>query len=312
MKTEQHIAELLYRYQCVTVPGFGAFLTEIQPARINESSHTFFPPQKVVSFNAYLKNNDGLLASHISQLEKIPYETAVHNIQKEVALWKNALLHQQSVVLSNIGSISLNNEGSLVFEASNTINFHTSAFGLNSFVSPFIKREILQQTIELDQAPPIVLIPETTTTRKYSYLKYAAVFVIALAASGTFGVKWYGEKIDAETQLVQTQVQQEVQDKIQQATFFIQSPLPNVTLTVKEQKLSYHIVAGAFRDEANAQRIFEHLSNEGFKARRLDKNKYGLFPVLYGSYVSYPESQKAMKEIHKTHNPEAWLLIKDL
>ena len=74
MKIEPYIAQLLYRYQCVTVPGFGAFLTEIQSAQIIESSNSFFPPKKMISFNAYLKNNDGLLANHIAQAEKTSYE----------------------------------------------------------------------------------------------------------------------------------------------------------------------------------------------------------------------------------------------
>ncbi|MBP6425885.1 MAG: SPOR domain-containing protein, partial [Flavobacterium sp.] len=77
MKIENYIAQLLYRYQCVTVPGFGAFLTEIQSAQLVESSHSFFPPKKLISFNSYLKNNDGLLANHIAQTEKTSYEYAV-------------------------------------------------------------------------------------------------------------------------------------------------------------------------------------------------------------------------------------------
>lgn len=312
MKMEQYISQLLYRYQCVTVPGFGAFLTEIQSAQWEESSNAFYPPKKVVSFNSYLKNNDGLLANHISQMEKISYETAVQDIHKEVALWKNALLNNQNILLQNIGTVSLNHEGNLVFEASNHINYHTASFGLTSFVSPLIKREIIENHIVFEtEKEPIVLIPETKT-KNYSYLKYAAVFAILLGGSGFFGANLYEKQIQEETKLVQTEVQKEVENKIQEATFFIQSPLPNVKLTIKEQKLSYHIVAGAFREESNAQRIFERLSKEGYKARRLEKNKFGLFPVLYGSYATYPESQKAMTEIHKTQNKEAWLLIKDL
>lgn len=312
MKMEQYIPQLLYRYQCVTVPGFGAFLTEIQSAQWDESANAFYPPKKLVSFNSYLKNNDGLLANHISQMEKISYETAVHNIQKEVALWKNALLSNQNIALQNIGAISLNHEGNLVFEASNHINYHTASFGLTSFVSPLVKREIIQEIpiLELEKEP-IVLVPETRT-RNYSYMKYAAVFVVGLGIAGIFGANLYEEKVLEETKLVQTEVQKEVEEKIQEATFFIESPLPNVKLTVKEQKLSYHIVAGAFREESNAQRIYERLSREGFKSRRLEKNKFGLYPVLYGSYATYAESQKAMAEIHKTQNKEAWLLIKDL
>jgi hypothetical protein len=66
MKIEQYISQLLYRHQCVTVPGFGAFLTEIQSAHLHENTNSFYPPKKVISFNSHLKNNDGLLANHIA------------------------------------------------------------------------------------------------------------------------------------------------------------------------------------------------------------------------------------------------------
>ncbi|HQV36445.1 MAG TPA: SPOR domain-containing protein, partial [Flavobacterium sp.] len=62
MRIEQHISQLLYRYQCVTVPGFGAFLTENRSAQLVQDTNTFYPPKKVLSFNFHLKNNDGLLA----------------------------------------------------------------------------------------------------------------------------------------------------------------------------------------------------------------------------------------------------------
>ena len=88
MNLEHYISQLLYRYQCVTIPGFGAFLTDIQSAQWNEVSNGFYPPKKLISFNAYLKNNDGLLANHIAQTEKTSYEYAVSAIQYEVFNWK--------------------------------------------------------------------------------------------------------------------------------------------------------------------------------------------------------------------------------
>ena len=311
MKMEQHIAQLLYRYQCVTVPGFGAFLTEIQPAQLLESTNTFYPPKKVVSFNAHLKNNDGLLANHISQAEKIGYEVAVQNISKEVSLWKNALLNQQNVIINSIGTLHLNPSGTLSFEASTQVNFHTSSFGLNTFVSPTVKREVAEKMFEAVESEPIVLVPESTTSFRKSYLKYAAVFIVALTAAGSIGFKMYENKMNEEMQLVQTEVQKDVQNKIQEATFFIENPLPNVTLTVKEEKKAYHIVAGAFSNEANAEKQLKILKANGFNGKILERNKYGLVPVLYGSYSTYAESQEALKEIHKTESQEAWLLIKD-
>jgi hypothetical protein len=311
MKMEHYIAQLLYRYQCVTVPGFGAFLTEIQPAQLLESSNTFYPPKKVISFNSNLKNNDGLLANHIAQAEKINYEIAIQNISKEVSLWKNALLNQQNILVNSVGTLHLNTSGTLTFEASSKVNFHTSSFGLSTFGSPLIQREILKKMPEALAAEPLVMVPESVSSSRNSYLKYAAVFILALSAVGSIGYKIYNDKMDQDLLFVQTEVQKDVQNKIQEATFFIENPLPNVTLTVREEKKAYHIVAGAFSSEANAERQLKMLQAKGFKGKILERNKYGLVPVLYGSYSTYAESQEALKEIHKTESQEAWLLIKD-
>jgi CCDC81-like HU domain protein/sporulation related protein len=308
MKIEHHLSQLLYRYQCVTVPGFGAFLTEIQSAAVHESNDNFYPPKKVVSFNAYLKNNDGLLAHHISQSERISYESAVDLIQKEVTLWRSALYNNQSVSLANIGAISLNYEGGLVFDANGQTNYFTAAFGLASFISPAILRESITETITIEEKPVIDFIPQKQ--KSSGYLKYAAVFVVGLGAAGFFFNNYYQNDITQQTQLVQAAVQKEVQGKIQEATFLISNPLPNVTLTVKEPKMPYHIVAGAFRNEDNAQKIYDKLVGLGYKARRMEKNRYGLFPVLFGSYTTYAEAQNALSEIHKTQNPDAWLMVR--
>ena len=65
MNFENHISELLYRHQCVVVPGFGAFLTEETSAKIDQNNNVFYAPKKLISFNANLRNNDGLLANKI-------------------------------------------------------------------------------------------------------------------------------------------------------------------------------------------------------------------------------------------------------
>ncbi|NNG09397.1 MAG: SPOR domain-containing protein, partial [Arenibacter sp.] len=65
MGTEHYIAELLYRYNCVIVPEFGAFLTQMKSAVINDTTNSFYPPSKIVSFNEQLSSNDGLLVSYM-------------------------------------------------------------------------------------------------------------------------------------------------------------------------------------------------------------------------------------------------------
>ncbi len=321
MKIEYYISQLLYRHQCVTVPGFGAFLTEIQSAHLHENTNSFYPPKKVISFNAHLKNNDGLLANHIAQIEKSTYENAVASIESEVVIWNSILQVNEKFTLKNIGELSLNAEKSLVFSPSENINYLKESFGLNSFVSPAIKREQYKQEAEtfykeeltevaaIQEKEVIALEPEERKSR--SYLKYAAIIVLALGATGSIGFKLYQNHIDEQTLLVETAVQKQVQNKIQEATFLIDNTLPAVTLTVASEKLSYHIVAGAFRNEENAQNVYNDLIQSGFKARRIKPNRHGLFPVLFGSYATNAEAKEAMIKIHET-NPDAWLLVKSL
>jgi hypothetical protein len=309
MKIENYIAQLLYRYQCVTVPGFGAFLTEIQSAELVESSHSFFPPKKLISFNSYLKNNDGLLANHIAQIEKTSYEYAVSAIQYEVFGWKKTLQETGVFSIKNIGSFCLNADRNLIFSPHDQINYLSSSFGLSPFVSPLVKKEIFEQ--QLDTANELAVV-QLVPKNKYSVLKYAAIFVIGLGLTATVGYPIYQNEIAAQKIIVETAVQRQVQNKIQEATFFIKSPIPAVTLTVKEGDMPYHIMAGAFRDAANAQHVFEDLSKKGYKAKRIAQNKHGLYPVLYGSFSTYTEAEQIKNKIRATENPEAWILIESL
>ena len=312
MQIEKHISDLLYRYQCVTVPGFGAFLTETVSAHVTGSASSFFPPKKVVSFNANVKNNDGLLANHVALQEKMSYELAVIKIGDVVNEWTYLLQNRNRVVLKNIGEISVNNEMNWVFEPANTVNYLTDSFGLSSFVSPEITREVLKQEVEaLEEKAPIIFTPERK--KDYSYLKYAAIFVVMLGAGG-FGYKtYYDQQIETKTLAVQKNVQEKVQQQIQQATFVISAPVEAVELSVAapvEEKMPYHLVAGAYRSEENANKAIAELKAAGFEnAKMLSMNKHNLYPVVYGSFKNLNEAQTERKNIQKSHNAEAWLLI---
>jgi hypothetical protein len=309
MQIEKHISDLLYRYQCVTVPGFGAFLTETVSAHVTGSASSFFPPKKVVSFNANVKNNDGLLANHVALQEKMSYELAVIKINDVAAEWTYLLQNRNRLAIKNIGEISVNNEMNWVFEPANTINYLTDAFGLTSFVSPEITREKLKQEVEaLEERAPIIFTPQRK--RNYSYLKYAAVFTVMFGA-GTFGYKmYYDQQVMEQTLIVEKKVQEKVQQQIQEATFMLSNPIPSVELAIVEEKMPYHLVAGAYRSEENANKAIAELTAAGFEnAKMLPLNKHKLYPVVYASFKTLNEAQSERRAIQKSHNAEAWLLI---
>jgi hypothetical protein len=293
------------------VPDFGAFLTQAVSAKINSETNTFYPPSKVVSFNEQLKNNDGLLASYIADVEKIPYESAVKKITKRTKNLKSYLAQGETIVFKNIGEIVLTNEGKISFEPSNSLNYLTDAFGLSQLVSASVTREVYKEEVEaLEEAIPLTITPEKRKNRPY--LRYAAIALIALTLGGFAASKYYVGQIEQHNQMAQEEANKQIDSKIQEATFIIDNPLPSVTLNVTKQSGNFHVVAGAFRVEANCDKKLKELRKLGYNARKIGINKYGLHQVVYSSYDTRSEAQKALYSIRRNNNPDAWLLVKKL
>ena len=78
MMVANYISDLLYRYECVVLPSFGAFLTQKFSAEIDTDTNLFLAPRKTISFNEQLKQNDGLLANHILTVEQLSYADALN------------------------------------------------------------------------------------------------------------------------------------------------------------------------------------------------------------------------------------------
>ena len=120
-----YIKDLLYRYECVIIPGFGAFLTQHHSARIE--ANIFYPPRKVITFNRQLQTNDGLLANYVASVENCSYEAALQEIRNFTGKLSLQLSSREVVELKNIGEFCLNDENSVQFSPSNKENFNTSS-----------------------------------------------------------------------------------------------------------------------------------------------------------------------------------------
>ncbi|WP_027126200.1 SPOR domain-containing protein [Gelidibacter mesophilus] len=316
MHIETYISDLLYRYDCVTIPEFGAFLTKRVSARIDQSNHTFFPPKKVISFNEQLQHNDGLLASYIADVENIPYEIAVQKISKHVKSIKSFLAEGETLNFNTIGDLVLNSDGRILFEPIYNSNYLTEAFGLTEFKTTSVNREVYGQQVEsLEDVIPIGITPErriTNETNKKPYLKYAAVALIALSVGGFAVSSFYNSQVETHNQLAQEEANEQLDVKVQQATFVIENPLPAATLNVEKQQGKYHIIAGAFRVEENSDKKVEQLQELGFKARKIGVNKYGLHEVVYSSYENGSDALMALRDIRQNYNKEAWMLVREI
>ncbi|MBT0607852.1 HU domain-containing protein [Aequorivita echinoideorum] len=310
MQLSTYINDLLYRYECVIIPGFGAFLTHYKSAQINEGTNTFYPPSKIVSFNKQLQANDGLFANYVASVEKCSYETALQKIRNFTANLSSELNEGRTVEFKNIGKFSLNEEKSVQFHPIEKQNFSTSAFGLTSFVSPKVARESDKTVLTATEKQPIVLAPEIRETKPY--LKYAAIAVIALSAISLGSLKLYENQVQEFNYAEREKANGLVENQIQEATFVIESPLPILNLNLHKHSGNYHVVAGAYRMEENADKKVEQLAERGFSPIKMDVSKYGLYQVLYGSFENRTDAINKLNEIKRTENADAWLLVQEI
>jgi len=108
------------------------------------------------------------------------------------------------------------------------------------------------------------------------------------------------------------EAREQLEDKIQEATFVIENPLPAIQLAISKPVGKYHIVAGAFREEENALTRVNQLIGKGYNARQIGTNKYGLYQVVYGSFTDSNEALTTLRNIRQEDNKTAWLLVEEL
>ncbi|MFL0100936.1 HU domain-containing protein [Tenacibaculum maritimum] len=300
MRLDNYINDLLYRYDCVIIPGFGGFVTNKIGAKVNDFTHTFSPPTKQITFNSHLKHNDGLLANYIVKAEEISFEEASLKIAGIVEKW-NKELKSKSLKIGDIGSLSLNEKEQLIFEPNTTANFLTDAFGLATFASSAVKRSEYK-----GQVKSLISDSELKEEERKGipvFIKYAATaaILLTLGYTGWVGVQNQGEVSE----------EQKLQDKIQSATFVIDNPLPAIDLNLTKVTIKkFHVVAGAFQLRENAENKVNELKQKGFDSYILGENSWGLTQVVFDSYETKKEARKNLKEIQENFSKDAWLLVK--
>lgn len=311
MQLPAYINDLLYRYECVIVPGFGALLTQYHSAKIDAATNVFYPPGKTLSFNRQLQTNDGLLANYLASVEKCSYETALQKIRNFTGKLSLKLAEGEKISLGNIGEFHLNDEKSVQFVPFKKQNFSAASFGMTSLVAPKIEREIYKETaVALEEKVPVYLTSEKRETK--TYLKYAAMALIAISVTGFGGLKIYEGNVQNQNFAEKQKADSLVENKIQEATFAIENPLPVLNLTLAKQTGRYHVIAGAFRIKSNADKKIQQLLVKGYSAKMIGINKYGLHQVAYSSHENQNEALQSLRTMRRIENQDAWLLVQDL
>lgn len=173
----QLISELLYRHDCVIVPGFGGFVSRSHSAGFNKGNNLLFPPAKHILFNRNLIHNDGLLITSLMERNAISFDQATKLTEEYRQYIQSLLSAKKRFELQNIGLLYMDSENSLRFEAKADMNFLFDAFGFEPVTANELPVEIekpVHKPVFEDRVvttAPVVLRP------KKSYARIAALAI---------------------------------------------------------------------------------------------------------------------------------------
>ena len=319
MEIKSYINDLLYQYECLTIPEFGSFLTRKIPAKISFDG-TFTPPKKEVSFNSLLKTNDGILAKHIAQKTNSNYESILKLINKKTIKWIEKL-QTDSINFPGIGEMKLNNHGKIQFLPYNEINFNKDSFGLYPFKKdPLIKvsyNKNPSQVMEKSNNDDLLFTPEKNNQRKMLYIKYSAIGLLTIILIGS--IYYFSNNYLTNQKLKEIEIaQKKIKSNVQKATFnlgklskvelSLNSNLIDNTSNLNSNQKYFSIIAGSFRSINNAENKLNSLLKEGYKAEMAKKSSEGFHRVAYGRFSSKKKAINLLIFVKYTLQEEAWFL----
>jgi nucleoid DNA-binding protein len=317
---EKYISELLYKYDNVILPGFGAFILKNFPASINPLDNKLAPPSSHVTFDPSSKNNDGILANYISEKEKISFFDACNKILLFTEEIIKSLSEGKTCVFQKIGTFTTSTDNSISFTPDVSVNYNLETIGMGELVSSPIARDDKKSKPGNNDA-------ENSTShkgkRKHSKVAIWIICITVILGIGIAVILIVKPYILFNKENRKIVVTKESSKKKNQSNRN-EKTLPTDTLKKQdttskivdnnpvnssEQATSekYYIISASFRIKENAMNYMQTLKQKGYGSDMIFLEDRGLYVVSYNVYTSETEAEQSLTKI-KPENSVAWIL----
>ncbi len=332
-----HIRELLFKHDCVIIPGFGAFIGNYFPSHIDRNEGLFYPPVRRITFNRHLTGNDGLLIGHVSSHLKISYSESRDMIGTWAEELRGKIMAGTILNLDHLGTFSLNREGTVIFEPDNTVNYLLSSYGLTSYqrrpVSDFdVRKKMLEHHHEPAVSQPsmkrlltraAVIVPVLIALALVPFndnLFRGRMEESTLNPLANAELEFNREQIVADTAYIEPETT--VIETADTAAAVAEQPVPEppvaavvpapdpepvkpVQQAVVVHEYRYLLIIGSFKTEDNALTMIEKLRKIGYDPE-MTGGPDGFLRVSAVSFDSVEEAKAAHSRIIKNF-PGAWI-----
>jgi len=330
-----YIRELLFKHDCVIIPGFGAFIGNYFPSHIDRNEGLFYPPVRRITFNRHLTGNDGLLIGHVSSHLKIPYNESRDLIGTWAEELRSKIMAGTILNLDHLGTFSLNREGTIIFEPDSTVNYLLSSYGLTSYqrqpVSDFdVRKKMLEHHHEPAVSQPsvrrlltraAVIVPVLIALALVPFndnLFRGKMEESTLNPLANAELEFNREQIAADTAYVEPETT--VIETADTGAVVIEKPVPEppvasvvpdpepikpVQQAVVVHEYRYLLIIGSFKTEDNALSMIEKLRKIGYDPE-MTGGPDGFLRISAESFDTVEEAKAAHSRIIRNF-PGAWI-----
>lgn len=312
MNMNQTIVDLLYRYECVIISGFGGFVTQHKPAKFDPIGYYFSPSTKKVGFNSNLLQTDGLLENTLAKIHGISYKEASEYISKNVAEWKVSLKNTAAFSIDGLGVFTKENDN-LIFTPEEQLNFNLNNYGFQKIKATYILKENKKLT------------QESSSNSWGSYVASIG-FALLIGGGGFFANQQLVNTqfssilpiIKTESFEQNTEVKQnapiidienvnESEQIVNQPNSIVEvSVLSDIEETQIEQKeeldLSirpYQVIGGSFKNYSKAMKHEAFLRAKGYEKSRIIGKVGNFFMVAFDTFNSEEEALEYKRELER-------------
>ncbi len=290
-------------HNCVIIPELGGFIVNQVEPLLHVDANVFVP-EYMITFNPDLKHDDGVIVSHYMRDGKISYNAALQKIKDFVKGLKQELSTQKTVACGRLGSLYMNKDGKLLFEANPSFVF-PSLYGLTavglSNLSDINRRE--------------------SVSRKSFPIKYAlgsvaaavvAMFLFTVPSANVSNNTDMQSGIPQQSGFINSLAEQVKPLLDPDSVKVVEAKVENKESQTPPQSLrTYYIIVGGEDTQSRADRLLDKIKKNGLQSASILESG-GRFRIYVASFSDKPEAEVFLNTFRK-ENPKyetAWLYSK--
>lgn len=322
----KHIETLIWQHECIIVPQFGGFVTQVQCAYTTDAGNSFMPPVRTVGFNDKLLGNDGILVRSYMETYGLNESDAKRLLQTDILEMREELLCQGNYDLGRIGHLEQDEDGEVHFIPNNGCTA-PEFYGLEALDFPLLPQNTepapASEKVTAEKVAPIPAPKETkehitlhiNRRALHTALSVAAAILLFFLVSTPVNTNlWNRNQALLAQDILSSALQIMPRMETKEAPVSI---APKDTVAAKAPKAAqqmvsaeeeYAVVVASAIPENNAQDFVKHLQKKGIEDATIYKHG-AMIRVLFRGFATESEARKRMQELQSVPELQgAWIL----